>query len=256
LGRSCIDVLYNKINAACAEKCATEPDPCAATGSDKYCVNGSAPIDPATNPEGPAGYTCPAGEVCEYTGFIEGGGKTCYLFKTWTIDEIPSDCIDTGCNCGDDCPDCQVCNGNGECESDPACENILWDLYTRRTGDSAVGSSCGFHNDYPLGTFLEVSNVPTDEIENYQITVSTSYWEPPPAYTLVLAPGTSFCGFTCPGYITFERLVYTPTGNTVRNLGYADGCRRTDPFAGTGNNFAYELDNEIIWVLAGSGPPP
>ena len=36
---------------------------------------------------------------------------------------LPENCKDTECNCHDDCPDCQLCGGDGTCQPDPACEN-------------------------------------------------------------------------------------------------------------------------------------
>lgn len=132
LGKSCQQVLSEKIAAACAEK-DKEPDPCAPTGSDKYCVNGSAPLDPETNPAGPAGYVCPPGKRCTYTGFIEGGGQTCYLYNTWVADEIPADCEVCDCNCENDCGDCQFCNAEGICEAAPECGNLTFDLKVSQT---------------------------------------------------------------------------------------------------------------------------
>jgi hypothetical protein len=253
LGRPCMDVLYEKIGALCAEKCEKEPDPCAATGSDKYCVNGSAPIDPATNPEGPAGYTCPSGQVCEYTGFLEGGGKTCYLFKTWTLDEIPSKCVETGCNCNNDCGDCKICNGNGECESDPACANVIWDLWFRYNGDTKSGNAnCGVDGDQPPGVWERHNpavSAFTEDIARYGTETFTTYhqglFQDP-----VLAPGANLCGIICPGSLTTEYL--TLDGATHRFTGYADGCRRVS----VGNNsLAYVGSFEYEWVLSGTGPP-
>jgi len=178
LGRPCMDVLYEKIGALCAEKCEKEPDPCAATGSYKYCVNGSAPIDPATNPEGPAGYTCPSGKVCEYTGFIEGGGQTCYLFNTWTLDEIPTDCEDCGCNCSNDCGDCQICGEDGNCTADPACENALFTItwsYTQTYsyyGISFNPTKINCLDTTDSAGLYQVTNISSSDVERYGVGTS------------------------------------------------------------------------------------
>jgi hypothetical protein len=172
-GEACAEKLQKKINALCEKKCATEPDPCAPTGSTKYCVQGSAPIDPSTNPEGPAGYTCPEGKRCKYTGYLEGNGKTCYLFSTWVIDEIPEDCEKCDCNCNDDCPDCKLCGADGECYDDPDC-NVNVDIYldyefTRDQFGQCFSTFVCFKNQIVTGSSLLRANVSIEDARKWSI---------------------------------------------------------------------------------------
>jgi len=119
--KNCISALQEKLYNQCAEDCATKPDPCASTGATSRCIDGSAPVDPDTNPEGPAGISCPQGKTCQYAGYVEIGGKTCYLYNTWVTADIPAECKEVDCNCHIDCPDCQLCGADGKCYPDPVC---------------------------------------------------------------------------------------------------------------------------------------
>lgn len=118
--KPCITALREKLAAQCAQKQCQ--DPCAPTGSFSRCVDGSAPVDPIANPGGPSGQSCPEGKTCQYTGYIEAGGKTCYLYSTWVTADIPPECKESDCNCHDDCPDCQLCGSDGKCYNDPVCD--------------------------------------------------------------------------------------------------------------------------------------
>jgi hypothetical protein len=122
-GKPCIQALREKLFRQCEKDCATEPDPCAPTGSTTRCVDGSAPVDPLANPGGPEGISCPEGKTCQYAGYLEINGKTCYFYNTWVTDDIPPECEECDCNCHDDCPDCELCGANGECYPDPECED-------------------------------------------------------------------------------------------------------------------------------------
>lgn len=62
---------------------------------------------------------CPEGTV--QVGLIESesgfGCRQCQSYGT-----LPDECEPCDCNCDDDCPDCEFCNAQGFCETDPQCE--------------------------------------------------------------------------------------------------------------------------------------
>ena len=155
--RNCLSVLQEKLFAACAVECAAE-DPCAPTDSFSTCVDGSAPVDPITNPGGPTGVSCPDGKTCQYTGYIEIGGKTCYLYSTWVTADIPERCKECDCNCDNDCGDCEICNEQGKCEKDPDCcdsvedQRILYELTTNYPNASNYSGPSGCNQFGPLPT--------------------------------------------------------------------------------------------------------
>ena len=121
--KACITALREKLYAQCEDECANDPDPCAPTGSFVRCVDGSAPVDPDTNPGGPTGQSCPQGKTCQYTGFLEASGKTCYFYDTWITEDVPDECREPECNCHADCGDCEICNTYGVCEANPVCDD-------------------------------------------------------------------------------------------------------------------------------------
>jgi hypothetical protein len=124
-GKPCIQALREKLYKQCQSDCATKPDPCAPTGSFSRCVDGSAPVDPDTNPGGPSTISCPQGKTCQYAGYLEVGGDnptTCYFYNTWVTDDIPEKCKECDCNCSNDCGDCETCNAQGECEEVLGCK--------------------------------------------------------------------------------------------------------------------------------------
>jgi hypothetical protein len=241
-----MDVLYEKIGALCAEKCEKEPDPCAATGSYKYCVNGSAPIDPATNPEGPAGYTCPSGKVCEYTGFIEGGGQTCYLFNTWTLDEIPPECEDCGCNCSNDCGECQVCNENGECETDPVCENTLYQMQYRLVGyyNSAFPEyDCRNKNNDAWLSFA--NNVAYENIGKYYVEIQTFGNGQTNCNDCILSLN-GYCGIKPNGFnCKYARIKYKDNPGFNVQAGYLYHFQITCPIGGGSNLIVSDRQIEL-----------
>ena len=135
--KPCITALREKLYKQCENECATEPDPCAPTGSGSNCVPGNVG---GSVPQ----FTCPEGKTCDYTGYIEVGGEnpqTCFLYNTWVTADIPAECEQCDCNCHNDCKECELCNAQGKCESDPACEVTA---YTMKLWSTETGHYYGY----------------------------------------------------------------------------------------------------------------
>jgi len=97
----------------CAKACGDPPggDPCAAK-CDTTTVCGS----PGSGlPDCPPGYKG-TGSITTHHG---GGDVSCRLCEKC---KLPPECEPCDCNCHDECPDCQICNAEGKCVPDPACD--------------------------------------------------------------------------------------------------------------------------------------
>ena len=92
-------------------------DPCAGTCST-ITVCGDQPAPP-----------CPPGSSCRTSGTITVGDRTCTLTEICDKNNVPDECKDCDCNCNDDCPDCKICNDNGNCEPDPVCTSSYFTEY-------------------------------------------------------------------------------------------------------------------------------
>lgn len=171
--KTCIYALREKLFKQCEEDCKTEPDPCAPTDNFSRCVIGSAPVDPDTNPGGPSEISCPDGKTCKYTGYIEIGGKTCYLYDTWVTADIPEECKECDCNCHNDCPSCKLCGADGECYDDPDC-NVNVDIYldyelTRDRFGQCFSTYVCSKNEIVTGSSLLRTNVSIEDARKWSI---------------------------------------------------------------------------------------
>jgi len=239
--RTCINALQDKLYRKCAEECATDPDPCAPTGSTSRCVEGSAPVDPLTNPGGPEGISCPLGKTCQYTGYIEAGGKTCYLYNTWVTADIPAECKECDCNCNNDCKSCEFCNAQGECQTDPECEDIIYLVQARRYVEEVGAFRCNIIS-YGSDQWEAVA-FSTEPTLNYE-------WR----YETVVGfdgngtlPTGDICGGGCPGEYTYARLVDKDTGAQAAPewQGFVSGCRNSS----VNNQFRYQNANYEVRVI-------
>ena len=195
-GKPCIQALREKLYKQCQSDCATKPDPCAPTGSFSRCVDGSAPVDPDTNPGGPSTISCPQGKTCQYAGYLEVGGDnptTCYFYNTWVTDDIPSECEECDCNCNNDCGDCEICNAQGECERDPVCDATTVDIWL----DTSIT------RDQYGGCFSTTTCLKNEIIEDSRKIWSNISLEDASRWTIVTQPpgdvreGVSVCTGTC-----------------------------------------------------------
>jgi hypothetical protein len=192
-GKPCIQALREKLYKQCEADCATKPDPCAPTDSFSVCVDGSAPVDPLTNPGGPSGISCPQGKTCQYAGYLEINGKTCYFYNTWVTDDIPPECEECDCNCNNDCGDCEICNAQGECERDPVCDATTVDIWL----DTSIT------RDQYGGCFSTTTCLKNEIIEDSRKIWSNISLEDASRWTIVTQPpgdvreGVKVCTGTC-----------------------------------------------------------
>jgi hypothetical protein len=67
---------------------------------------------------------------------------------------VPASCGECDCNCKNDCGNCQICNSNGECVADPACNmtyysGIVIFLYEQACASNAFGDCRGGQESIP-----------------------------------------------------------------------------------------------------------
>ena len=213
--QSCFSGLRNKAAEICEEACATEPDPCAPTGSITRCVDGSAPVDPLTNPGGPEGISCPEGKTCEYAGYMEVNGKTCYFYNTWVTENIPPECKECDCNCNNDCKDCEICNAQGECVRDPNCcdsaedQRVLYELTTEYPNASNYSGFSGCNQFGPVSARSTFCATGGDAYELKATTEVTATYNSRPSDAVRNCAGAT--GFSFPGSTSSYPLDYSTT---------------------------------------------
>ena len=133
-GLSCFNVLDRKIAAECDKLCENEPDPCEAPCTTEVFAIDAA--DLGTFVPGP----CPDGFVCRQSGSMVVGSEAKVFYEKCDYTQLPEDCKKVGCNCNDDCADCETCNAEGECEDDPSCQNLTYTVRAKSGGGRTAGA--------------------------------------------------------------------------------------------------------------------
>ena len=109
-GLSTSNLAQQEAARQCEKECETKPDPCV-----PECEYYTRCTDTGTGVA-----SCLAGET--QTGTLTVGDETCVFCKKCDYSGLPTICKDTGCNCHDDCGDCESCSAGGVCVPDTACE--------------------------------------------------------------------------------------------------------------------------------------